>query len=165
MPSYQKGKQELQWLIKRSFKKGSSCLDVGACDGEYFNLLGDHLDMDACEVFQQNIVTHGLREKYHRVWNVNIKDLKYDHYDIVIFGDVIEHMTIEDAQAVLEYAKAHSDFIVVAVPYMYKQGAIYGNPYEIHIQDDLTENVFMERYPGFELKFPYPDYGYWIWEK
>lgn len=165
MPSYQNGKQELQWLIMKEFKKGSTALDVGACDGEYARWLGEYLDMDACEVFQHNIIVNNLNKKYHRVFEANIKDLKYDHYDIVIFGDVIEHMTVEDAQEVLAYAKEHSDFIVVAVPYLYKQGAIYGNPYEIHIQDDLTEQIFMERYPGFELKFPYPKYGYWIWRK
>ena len=165
MSSYNKGKQELKWLIEHRLPKGSTCLDVGACDGEYFRHLGEHLYMDAVEVWQENIIRHGLDKMYHHVFEANIKDLKYEHYDIVIFGDVIEHMTVEDAQAVLEYAKAHSDYIVVAVPYRYKQGVLYGNPYEIHIQDDLTESLFVERYPGFECRFPYPNYGYWIWRK
>ena len=40
---------------------------------------------------------------------------------------------------------------------------IYGNPCERHIQDDLTDELFNERYPGFKLEFAYPDYGYYFW--
>ena len=165
MSSYKKGKENLKWFIHVTLPKGSTALDVGACDGEYFNLLGDWLEMDACEVFAPNITKYNLSEKYRKVYLSDIKDFKYGMYDLVIFGDVIEHMTVEAAQSVLEYAKQHSKMVIVAVPYRYKQDALYGNPFERHIQDNLTEDLFMERYPGFELKIPFPNYGYWIWQK
>ena len=35
---------------------------------------------------------------------------------------------------------------MIAVPFLYKQGVLYGNPYKIHLQDDLTPALFEERY-------------------
>lgn len=162
MSSYQQGKTEVKWLIARMVKKGARGLDVGACDGAYWNLLHDLIDLDAVEIFEPNIETHDLVHKYGVVYNMDIKDLHYDHYDVVIFGDVIEHMTVEDAQAALAYAQEHADLVIVAVPYQYHQDAIYGNPWERHIQDDLTHELFMQRYPGFKPQFLYPNYGYYI---
>ena len=165
MSSYKKGKPEVKWIIVKELPKGSDCLDVGACDGEYADLLGDYLTMDAVEVWEPNIRTFNLKSKYRMVIAGDIREVKYIHYDLVIFGDVIEHMSVEDAQRVIEYAKEHSDMIIVAVPYQFKQDAIYGNPYEKHIQDDLTEELFMERYKGFTLRIPYQNYGYYFWKK
>lgn len=165
MSSYKKGKPEVKWYVVTHLPKGAECLDVGACDGEYANLLGDYLTMDAVEVWEPNILGHHLKDKYRMVIADDIRNVEYIHYDLVIFGDIIEHLTVEDAQRVIEYAKQHSDMIIVAVPYQFKQDAMYGNPYERHIQDDLTEDIFMERYKGFTLQIPYANYGYFVWTK
>lgn len=165
MSSYKKGKPEIKWYIVSHLPKGAECLDVGACDGEYYNLLGDYLVMDAVEVWEPNVKQYHLMDKYRDVYVKNIKDIFYNHYDLVIFGDIIEHLTVEDAQKVIEYAKEHSDMVIVAVPYRFEQDALYGNPYERHIQDDLTEDIFMERYKGFTLQVPYFNYGYFVWER
>lgn len=163
MASYKDGKKEIREMILQEFPRGASCLDVGACDGEYWNLLNDHLVMDAVEVFIPNIERNHLIEKYNIVHPVNIVGFEYDFYDVIIFGDIIEHLTVKDAQAVLEYAKSHSNMVIVAVPFLYKQGPIYGNPYEEHIQFDLTDEVFRERYSGFKLAFSFNNkYGYYI---
>ena len=165
MSSYQLGKEMIKAIIKRDLPKGSTALDVGACDGAYFELLHDHLVIDAVEVWEPNVNQYNLKGRYRDVFIKDIRDFTYDHYDLVIFGDIIEHMSVEDAQKVLEYAKQHSEEIVVAVPYNYKQGAIYGNPYERHIQDDLTEEIFLERYKGFIVSVPYYNYGYFVWRR
>lgn len=151
MASYDFGKPQIISWIKEHFSPGDRCLDVGACDGKWADLLGDYLTMDACEVWEPNIINHDLRGKYWDVYCENIRDLEYDYYDLVIFGDVIEHMKVEDAQKVLEYAKEHSRDIVVGVPWRYFQGELYGNPYEKHIQDDLTPELFEKRYKGLEV--------------
>lgn len=165
MSSYEKGKKEIKDFIICSLPQGSTCLDVGACDGEYWNLLHEHLTMDGCEIFVPNIVKYNLIEKYRVVHPCNIKGLEYDYYDLIIFGDVIEHMTVEDAQAVLEYAKQHSNMIVVAVPFLYHQEAMYGNIYEKHIQDDLTDEIFRNRFSGFEKLYDFGNYAYYVWRR
>lgn len=151
MGSYNEGKLEVVEWVKQRFPKGSICLDVGACDGKWFNLLGDYLAMDAVEIFLPNIDKNGLRNKYRMVYGVDIACLPYKWYDIIIFGDVLEHMSVEKAQAVLKYAEPRCKDIIIGIPFLYTQGAIYGNPWEEHIQNDLTPELFDERYPGYEV--------------
>lgn len=162
MSSKQLGKKEVSQWIRSNIPKDGLCLDVGACDGVWSGLLRDHLQMVAVEVFEPNVIKYDLESKYDVVMIADIRDLEYEHYDLIIFGDVIEHMSVEDAQNVLKYAYDRADQIVIAVPFRYPQGAIYGNEYERHIQDDLTHELFLSRYQGFKPLIVYGDYGYYI---
>ena len=150
MASYEYGKAEIDNWIREHFQRGSSCWDVGAGDGKWSDMLRDYLIMDACEVWTPNIKEHDLQRKYRRVYNCSIQRMTYDWYDLIIFGDVIEHMEVSVAQFVLKIARRRCTDMIVAVPFLYPQGALYGNLYEIHIQDDLTAEIFNERYEGFE---------------
>ena len=162
MASYDAGKYEIVEWIKERFVRGSSCLDVGACDGKWSDLLRDYLIMDGIEIYQPNIIEHDLRDKYHRIICGDIADLHYDWYDLIIFGDVIEHMDVQKAQKVLRYASKHCEDMIIGVPWCLSQPAIYGNPWEVHIQNDLTEELFRQRYKGYEIIIhPLPDYAYW----
>ena len=162
MASYDDGKQYIVNWAKTYIPQYSRCLDVGACDGKWYNLLGKYFNMYAVEVFEPNIERYHLREKYQNVFNCNIVDFKYDWYDLIIFGDVLEHLSVKDAQCVLEYAYPRCKDMIISIPFLYKQDEIYGNIYEKHIQDDLTKELFEKRYPGFELIVqPRPDYAYY----
>ena len=161
--SYTYGKDKIRSYLRSKFTKNARVLDVGAGEGTYYNLLGDYFEhIDAVEVFEKNIIDYGLQKKYKNVYNCNIVDFNYDFYDIIILGDIIEHLTVEDAQKVLKYALERCEEVVVAVPYKYKQGIEYGNVYEIHIQDDLTEEIMEERYPYLKLLFGNDIYGYYV---
>ena len=166
MSSYTEGKEFLEGWIRGRFPEGSTCLDVGACDGNWFNRLGEYLVMDAVEIWQPNIEKHRLEDKYRQVFCGDVSELAYGDYDIVIFGDVIEHMTVEQAQQAIGYAKEHCREILAAVPFLYRQGPMYGNPWEAHLQEDLTPESFAERYPGFRLIYrPKPNYAYYVYER
>lgn len=158
MSSYTLGKAETVIWALTEFDNGSTCLDVGACDGVWQKMLGENFVMDAVEAYTPN--ARGLTG-YRTVFNMEVQDLKYEWYDLIIFGDVIEHMSVEDAQKVLDYAYPRCKDMIVAVPWMYEQGAIYGNKWETHIQDDLTKEKFMERYPGFEPIVEFGNYAYY----
>ena len=164
--SYDYFKKDIGEYLKKNFKKSAKVLDVGAGRGTYYNLLGDYFkNMDAVEIFDPNIKKYKLKDKYSLVFNENIVDFKYDFYDIIIFGDIIEHLEVEDAQKVLEYAKDRCREMIVAVPYHYVQGEIEKNVYEIHKQDDLTHLLMQERYPYLELLYGNSVYGYYIKRK
>ena len=165
MGSINYGKAEIIMLILNEVPRDEVILDVGACDGKWHKMLGPYYTMDAVEIFTPSIEVYGLESKYRKVYNCDIKDLKYKHYGCVVFGDVIEHMTVEDAQKTLEYAKKHADLVVVGVPYLWPQGRCYGNAWEEHIQEDLTHDLFMERYPGFELFMKQENYGWYTYSK
>lgn len=161
MGSYEYGKLEVKAWIKTFFKRGETALDVGACDGKWGKMLGNYLEMDACEIFEPNAKKHELASIYNHVFICDIADLPYEWFDLIIFGDVIEHMDVAKAQKVINYAKAHSRDMIIAVPYLYSQGAEYGNPWEVHIQNDLTPKVFDERYKGFEPIWQNSEYAYY----
>ena len=151
MASFDLGKDQIIDWIQRKFDKGATCLDVGAGDGKWSGLLGNYLVMDACEIYLPNIWENNLERKYRNVYNADIYDLRYGYYDLIIFGDVIEHMGVRRAQAVIEYALPRCKDLIVAVPYLYAQGKLYGNEYERHVQDDLTPEIFAARYPQLKI--------------
>ena len=159
MGSYDYGKPVVCQWIRDNFPKDSAVLDVGACDGKWKNLLPEYAKMDAVEACNPYARELG---GYRQVFNADIKDLQYGEYDLIIFGDVLEHLTVEDAQKVLEYAWTRCRDFIVAVPFQYEQGIVDGNPYEIHIQDDLTPELMRERYPDLAvLHDPGHDYCYY----
>ena len=161
MSSYERGKPEVCSWIRSHYPQGATCLDVGACDGLWYDLLGDYLIMDAIEIWEPNISYHNLKDKYRLVIWGDIAKRAYPHYNLIIFGDVLEHMPVKAAQEVLAYADTHSDDYIVALPFNYYQGAIYGNPYERHLQPDLTPEVVAERYPQLEPIWQDLSYAYY----
>lgn len=161
MSSYEMGKAEIVSWIKAHYSQGSNCLDVGACDGIWADLLGDYLVMDAVEIWQPNITHNNLKDKYHLVIWGDISKQSYMPYDLIIFGDVLEHMSVKDAQRTLEYADTRCADYIVALPFNYYQGAIYGNPYERHLQPDLTPDIVAERYPQLEPIWQDNGYAYY----
>jgi hypothetical protein len=97
------------------------------------------------------IESFGLSTIYDKVHHMDVADFKYDFYDVVIFGDVLEHLTVRKAQAVIAYAKTHSALIIASVPYLLPQigGQLDGSG--DHRQPDLTRDLFLQRFPGFVL--------------
>jgi uncharacterized protein (DUF433 family) len=125
-------------------------LDVGAGAGNYRHLLPG-LTMDAVEIWTPYITKYELFKYYRNIYNTDIRGFKYDYYDIIIFGDILEHLTIKDAQDVLEYACNHCNELIVSLPYEYEQGIVNDNINEVHLQSDLTPENILERYPMLEL--------------
>lgn len=161
MGSYNIGKREACEWIRTNIPLDASVLDVGACDGKWRTLLPDYLDMDAVEVYKPN--ADRIAWMYRKLYNINILDFHYDHYGLVIFGDMLEHMAVKDAQTVLKYAEEHADNILIAIPFHYEQDALYGNQFEVHLQPDLTPELFEERYPGYTVLLrAAEDYCYYI---
>lgn len=158
--SYKFFKEGLREYLINKYPEKSVILDVGAGGGTYALLLGDYFELDAVEVYKPN--AEYIEGKYRKVFNEDIRDFKYGQYDVIIFGDVLEHLEVNEAQKVLEYAIPRCSEMIVAVPYQYEQGEIYGNKYEIHKQDDLTPEIVIERYPYLRLLFGNDKYGYYV---
>ena len=133
-------------------------LDVGAGWGKYRDLLPD-FQMDAVEVWEPYIREEKLRERYRNVWPIDVVDFAKQSsealpvYDLVIFGDVLEHLSRSDAQHVLNAMLSmwHDVEFLVAVPFLHEQGEEDGNPYEVHVQDDLTPEVMARELPQLRL--------------
>ena len=161
--SYKYYKKNVKKYLQSKFTENATILDVGAGCGTYYNLLHDYFKtIHAVEVFKPNIDDYNLNDKYEAVFNIDIKDFEYGFYAIIIFGDVIEHLTVEEAQKVLKYAYDRCDEMIVAVPYEMEQGIAEDNVYEIHKQPDLTPENVLERYPMLKLLYKNSKYGYYV---
>ena len=149
MPSLDVGKDKVCEWIRENFKPDAQILDVGSCDGKWKRLLPEYKNMDAVDAWEPNCIQ--CEPLYRKTYHKDVAEFEYEKYDLIIFGDVIEHMDVPTAQQVLQYASTRCKDMIVAVPFQYPQGAIYGNPWEIHKQPDLTPAIFAERYPDLEV--------------
>ena len=100
--SYGYFKKEIKEYLESKFDKDATVLDVGAGSGTYLELLKDYFKkIDGVEVFLPNVVDNRLIQRYNKLFYTNITDLEYDYYDIIIFGDIIEHLDVKEADEVL----------------------------------------------------------------
>jgi hypothetical protein len=141
-------------------------LDVGAGCGTYSDLLrGYGYKMDAVEIWQPYIDKYELFKKYDVVYNENITNMAlgyYEVYDFYILGDVLEHLSVDEAQWLLSFLRLKGKKYLIAVPYEMFQDEYEGNKYETHLQPDLTPDVMKQRYPELELLYGNEFYGYYI---
>ena len=138
--------------------------DVGCGSGIWADLLGHGL-MDAVEVFSHYAPEFGLEKKYKALLLKDIRQLDFKEWhawEYVIMGDVLEHLPISTAQAIVKRRTAWGKKLLVAVPYLAPQGPSHNNAHEAHIQDDLTPDVIRERYPELSLLIGNDVYGYWV---
>jgi hypothetical protein len=142
---------EVAWLVRQVTPTDKKILDIGSGWGKYRWLLPEY-EFDAAEVWEPYVKQHNLDSYYGNVFIGEAVKYNYPYrYGAVILGDVLEHMSVEDAQQVLDTAYRNSDLVVVAVPFLHPQGEEEGNCFEIHLQEDLTETVMTERYPDLTL--------------
>ena len=158
------GKSEIKQFLQPKLKKGMKICDMGPGNGTYHRLLEGKFEWTGVEIWHET--AEGLRKIYDHIYEMDFREFDYpEDYDLVIFGDVLEHVTVEEAQECIRRARLHSKMIMIAIPYCDKQGIIYGNPNEEHIQTDLSEEKFDELYPGFERVFYRNHYAYYYWER
>lgn len=129
-------------------------LDIGPGAGKYGKMFKDSgRVVDAVEVFAPYVDQYKLRDIYGTVHISCVTKFKLTHkqYDLVIMGDILEHLTVPEAQEFLAHL-AHCEVpVLVLVPYSFPQLGSHGNDHEEHKQPDLTEALFHQRYPGFRL--------------
>tara|TARA_E500000305_G_scaffold94884_2_gene84032 strand:+ start:2993 stop:3529 length:537 start_codon:yes stop_codon:yes gene_type:complete len=145
-------RQDIKKYLTENYDKDLKILDVGPGEGTYFNLLSDYFNnMDAVEVWEPYIQQYNLKDKYSNVFNENILDFNFDFYDIIIMGDVLEHIEIESAKKLIKNLTKKCNQLLIVVPFNLPQGPKGGVEYEEHKQPDLSDSVMLERYPDLKL--------------
>ncbi len=150
-----------EFVLQNCPAKDTPILDVGAGSGKFRKLLFDYTTIDAVEIHGPYIKEYNLKDMYNEVWHRNIMGMlqRLDDYPLMILGDVLEHLVVFDAQILL---RAFTGTVIVCIPYEYPQEAVNDNLYETHIQDDLTHEIFMDRYEGFKLLVHDDKYGVYV---
>jgi tetratricopeptide (TPR) repeat protein len=130
----------------------SSILDIGLGNGKMGFIARDFLDVmlgerhrkedwqvriDGIEVFPDYIQEH-QRAIYDDIYIGDAFEVidRLADYDLIILGDVLEHLKKEKAWQFLDKCAAHcNSYLILNIPLGEKwtQPAVYGNPYEEHI--------------------------------
>lgn len=157
-------KEQTKNFITENFGVDTKILDIGAGIGTYSDLLKEHgyNNIDAVEAFEPYVSQYRLSKKYNNVFIGDVTKLPIDFssYDLIILGDVLEHIEIESAINLI--GRISETQSIIAVPFESSQDSHFGNDYEIHQQNDLTAINFFERFPNYFplcLRF---DYGVFV---
>ena len=161
--SYDFYKEDVKKHLLNELSTDTKFLDVGPGYGTYGNLLKpEFLNVDAVEIWEKYIEQFNLKSIYKNVYVGDILNFDFSNYDYLIIGDVLEHISVDDAKQLVKKINTLNKKCLIAVPYMYPQGSHEGNVYETHLQPDLTHEVFMERYPSMLCLFKNDLYGYYV---
>lgn len=146
----------------------SKVLDVGPGQGTYADLLRGctpRAFWSCVEIFAPYVRMFDLHRKYDTVYVADIRSFTWPGYfDVVILGDVLEHMALSDARAVWAAARAHARHVVLSIPIVeYPQGAAFGNEHEAHLHVWDHESV-IRLLPGVRRWQRYPSIGVYLAE-
>ncbi len=156
------GKLQTLQFIREHFHGESIFLDVGPGAGTYAQMLVPQgfKHLDAVEIFPAYIQRFALTDMYRKVYIGDICEFTFPHrYDCVILGDVLEHISVEASQKLIERLTTACTYAIFSVPWMYPQDPIDGNEHERHLQPDLTLEVMAQRYPKLQLFYNGPAIG------
>lgn len=155
----------LEWIKKVSPK---TILDIGVGWGTYARLIknnGIDVIIDGIEVWEPYIGIYQLNLWYNRIYNVDARQWDDFEYDLVIMGDVLEHMTKEEAIAIWDKVSKNSKAAIISIPIIhYPQGEYMGNPYEEHVKDDWTTDEVLNTFDNITEFMEYESVGVFLAE-
>lgn len=126
-------------------------IDIGAGSGTYAQAVRAHSPCKgrwtAVEAWEAYVGRFGLDGLYDAVVVADARRLVAPFYraDLVIAGDVLEHMPRADAVRLLGKVRTNAANLIVSVPVLHlDQGAVYGNPYETHVDHWAADQMRAE---------------------
>lgn len=141
----------------------NTVLDIGAGNGTYIHLLKikrktlAHATWIAIEAWEPYVSEYELKTKYHKVIIQDVRTINWQDIgpiDLAILGDVLEHMTKEEAKTLINELFKFTKYAVISIPIVYSpQGEEFGNPFEVHVKDDWTHAEVMETFEKYLKKF------------
>jgi SAM-dependent methyltransferase len=151
--SSSEGKDWIHDRVARLAASGPvSVLDIGPGVGTYAKLLADvpTTRVVAIEVYEPYVTTYRLNQYYDEVVVGDARVVPFPAVDVVILGDVAEHMSEDDAVALWAKAgAAAARAVYLSIPVVhYPQGEIEGNHHEVHVVDDWNHDRVMKAFEG-----------------
>ena len=155
--SYEGKDLSAHWIVDNNIK---TILDVGVGAGTYSVILKEKnikMDkIDGIEAWAPYVEEFDLANKYDNLFQVDAREWEDWNYDLVIFGDVLEHMSKEDALVLWDKVSKQAKHALISIPIIhYPQGHEHGNPYEEHVKDDWSTIEVIQSFKGIKQYFPY----------
>lgn len=127
-------------------------LDIGPGVGTYAKLLAGPAvsRLTGIEIWEPYVHTYRLAEHYDEIIVGDAREVELPTSDVVVLGDVAEHMSREDAVRLWERAGAAARRAVyLSIPIVhYEQHAIEGNPHEHHVVPDWDHDAVLATFTG-----------------
>lgn len=141
------------WMINQILSSNiSTILDVGAGMGTYaleLSLSGYSGKIYASEIWEPYVNLFKLDTLYTEIYVEDIRERSNFKYDLIIFGDVLEHMDKNDCISIWSKVSKQAKYCLISIPIIHcPQGPIMGNPYETHIKDDWTHEEVINTFYG-----------------
>jgi hypothetical protein len=162
--------QILEWCT--SLSNITLIVDVGAGSGTYHKLLVKKNPIFltskwiAIEAWTAYISKFSLEKKYSSVINRDVRTVDFKeigNIDLTIMGDVLEHMTKDEAIQLVRNVSNATRYAIISIPIIhYPQDAHEGNPFEIHVKDDWSHTEVMETFPNIIETFQGTEIGCYL---
>lgn len=153
--SMKQGKNLITGWLTQHAAKISSVVDFGAGAGWYGKTIREiapSANLIAVEIWEPYIKKYELEKIYNEVIVADALSVRFDFFDLAIFGDVLEHMTKEKARALIEQTREKATYIIVSIPHgSMPQGPVFGNEFESHVSTWEWEEL-CELFKDFEIK-------------
>lgn len=136
MPSSDtRGKQQIVDFVRNL--KHDRMLDIGCGEGTYAKLFPE-AHWTGVEIWRPYVEEYKLHDLYQELHLFDAREWEPRHqrWDVAIAGDVLEHMTEQEAFLLLQKLRQCADWVIISIPFNMPQGEWYGNPHERHIKDD-----------------------------
>jgi predicted TPR repeat methyltransferase len=162
--SLKSGKAETLAWFQANQSTIKTVVDIGPGSGTYVKLIRE--DAQCCvdatwigvEIWKPYIEEFKLESRYNQVLNQDVRTVDWVALgpDVVIAGDVLEHMTKQDAVALVDRILQVSKTLIVSIPirHMPQDEHAYPNPHEAHIKDDWSHEEVMSTW-GHYIKDSY----------
>lgn len=124
------------WLCERyDALKPKTVVEIGPGAGLYGKWMRQNhrANWAAIEAWEPYVSQFNLSKLYDTVVVGDAREVELPKADLYVCGDVLEHMSRDEAVALIEKIKGLTTDLFVSIPIIeYHQGAIEGNPFEVH---------------------------------
>ena len=153
----------------------SKVVDLGPGRGTYHKYYArkarilTHAYWIGIEVWEPYLKEFGLKDIYNEMYVEDVRFFNFSkigNIDLVFAGDVLEHMTKEEAIQVVSEVLKYSKKLIISIPIIYHpQDAYEGNPFEIHIKDDWSHEEVLNTFPHIKKHHKGEAIGVYLLEK
>lgn len=154
MPESQQSEKGTNMVLDKILSNTTrSIIDFGAGEGKWGKVLKDKMQLvDGVEVWKPYISKYNLCNLYDTLYETDMREFEFERqYNIAILGDVLEHVSKDEAIDFLNKLKANVNIIYLTIPVTVciQDGEAIGNPFETHHYQWSDKEI---RYDlGFEL--------------
>ena len=158
--SVKHGKKEIkEWIDKQNDIK--VIIDIGAGSATYPKILGDKYIYKAVEIWEPYIEMFNLNKYYQEIIIGDVDEIELPQGDLIIFGDILEHLEKQDAINVIEKAIKQFKHIIISIPIgKYPSKIHYGNKFEEHKSTWRFKDI--ENKTDWKIKFEVKQIGIFI---